>query len=57
MTTEKLIAEEFLMKQVLALIILSLVVVVNPLWAETAKTTADTVKMSEKVAEGDGVFS
>ena len=40
------------MKQVLALVTLSLVVVVNPLWAETAKTTADTGKISEKVAEG-----
>ena len=52
MTTKKHIAEEFLMKHVLALLTLSLVVVVNPLWAETAKTTADTVKASEKVAEG-----
>jgi tetratricopeptide (TPR) repeat protein len=53
MATEKHIVEKILMKQVLALLTLSLVVVVNPLWTETAKTTADTVKASKKVAEGD----
>jgi tetratricopeptide (TPR) repeat protein len=52
MAIEKHIAEVFLMKYVLVLLTLSLVVVVNPLWAETAKTAADTVKTSEKLAEG-----
>jgi tetratricopeptide (TPR) repeat protein len=41
------------MKQVLVLLTLSLVVVVNPLWAETVKTTADTLKASDTVVEGD----
>jgi tetratricopeptide (TPR) repeat protein len=40
------------MKHVLALLTLSLVVVVNPLWAETAKTAAGTVTASEKLTEG-----
>ena len=53
MSIEKHIAEEFLMKKVLALLTLSLVVVVNPLWAETAKTTADTVKTNKKLVEGN----
>jgi tetratricopeptide (TPR) repeat protein len=52
MTAEQHSAEEFLMKQVLALLTLSLAVVLHPLWAETAKTNAGTVTASEKVEEG-----
>ncbi len=53
MSIKKHIAEEFLMKKVLALLTLSLVVVVNPLWAETAKTTTDPVKTKKKLVEGN----
>lgn len=51
MPIEKHIAEEFLMKQVLALLTLSLLVVVNPLWAETNKTTPETVGTSHQLAK------
>jgi len=42
------------MKYVLAVLTLSLVAMVNPLWAETAKTAAETVTAGEKVPEGAG---
>ena len=40
------------MKHVLSLFTLSLIVLVNPLWGETIKTTEDTVKTSKKLTEG-----
>ena len=40
------------MKHVLSLLTLSLVFLVSPLWGETTKTSADTVKTSEMLTEG-----
>ena len=41
------------MKHVLSLLTLSLVVLVSPLWGETATTTADKVKTSEKTVKSN----
>ena len=45
-------AEELLMKHVLSLLVLSLVVMVNPLWGETVKAPSDTLKTREQRADG-----